>query len=454
MILTSLPFQASAGTFDIFRGWGWNNINTGWLSVNSTNTDSPAEFGVDIDAGKNVYGYAWSSNLGWICFGRTCAGDPPGAPAAGWAMFDDSVTPARLTGWARIVSLASGQQGWISLNCSNMSSCAASNYYVYVYKTDGYFRGWAWNCLTAGGGSCSGSNYAGGLGWIRFDPMIPGQTQYISPYQGEQAGVPWLQVLYGDLYAKGNISTPSPFTPLFGEVNATYCLDKGGAGSTISQFTSGTCARSVNANLNLPKSSSNYTSTLGRIDLATIRSGRVGVYSTVSNLGSDIPQMLGGRIFETNTGGEWTMAARTVNNATGTQNGSGLIIVRGNLRITGNIDYQVSPISKLKQLASLGILVLDDGLGHPGNVYISPGVTNISANIYAEGTVSTGSVGNASDAALAINGVVVAHQFNFERRYPGGVGHPAEKVVYDGRITANTPPGMGDFTSSLPVISY
>jgi hypothetical protein len=106
-------------------------------------------------------------------------------------------------------------------------------------------------------------------------------------------------------------------------------------------------------------------------------------------------------------------------------------------------------------LASLGILVLDDGAGHPGNITIDSGVTEIDASIYAEGEISTGTTGDPkTESPLKISGVAVAKQFNFQRNYQGGVNQPSEQIVNDGRIIVNTPPGMNDFIASLPVVSY
>jgi hypothetical protein len=253
-------------------------------------------------------------------------------------------------------------------------------------------------------------------------------------------------------------------------VNAYYCLDKG-IGASVQHFTQGDSSRcatgTVSANINAPKVGTNYSNALGRVKLRgysaalaplsiiNLAAGKYGPWSHVANLDADIPAILGNKIYDTVSSGDWIMAAKIFNNAVGSGNGAGLIIVRGNLTITGNILYQNASITKLPQLASLGILVLDDGSGTKGNVTIAPGVTTVSANIYAEGTIATGSTGDPTiDQPLAINGVVVAEKFNFQRQYPGGVDKPSEKITYDGRIVANTPPGLGDFTASLPIISY
>ena len=455
------PFVAHASINDIFRGWGWNSTNTGWISLNAVNTFAANDYGVTIDAGKNVTGWAWSTNLGWLCFGSTCntgsppnpAVDVPGAPVASWALFNDAVIPAQLTGWARIYSLAKlgGDQGWISLNCSNMGSCATSNYHVDVDIADGFLKGYGWNKVASGG------VYAGGVGWVRFDPLYPSVPPYTPPYVGGVTGAPWLQALFGDIYSKGDITTPTPFSTLLQRQNATFCLDKGPT-STITNFTQGQCGNpssgynfNVNTGLSLPKSSTKYSSTLGRIDLAGIRAGRFGPVVAVSNLDSSIPTVLGGSVYDTVTTNDYNWSGTTFQNATGTGSGAGLLIVVGNLSINGNINYQTPspPITNLKQLASFGILVLDDGSGTKGNVTIAPSVTNIGANIYAEGTISTGTTTKPkTEQPLVVSGVVIAKAFRFEREYSGS--QPSEQIVYDGRIVANTPPGMSDFVQALP----
>lgn len=50
---------------------------------------------------------------------------------------------------------------------------------------------------------------------------------------------------------------------------------------------------------------------------------------------------------------------------------------------------------------------------------------------------------------LTISGLLVARHFTFERQFVNQL-QPAEKVIYDGRVIANTPPGLEDFTNALP----
>jgi hypothetical protein len=51
---------------------------------------------------------------------------------------------------------------------------------------------------------------------------------------------------------------------------------------------------------------------------------------------------------------------------------------------------------------------------------------------------------------LQVNGLFVAKGYNFDRKYTRDLA-PAEKILYDGRVVANTPPGLSDFTKALPL---
>jgi hypothetical protein len=511
--MLAVPFGTRAGTTDIFKGWAWSSA-IGWISMNSSNCSAATcsgavaaySYGVTIDASRNLTGYAWSPNVGWMCFGSTCGAVTAPDGASSWAALgSDQYTP-QVYGWARALSYATGNDGWISFNCQSdgvhavRNTCAAHSYYVYTTLNtigtpnyDGQFQGYAFNCSGVSNGTqCTAANYASGFGWIHFSPNY---AQTGVPTNGTYGGVPWVQVLYGDLYSKGRISTPSPFTTTFAQTNATYCIDSGLGASGITNFTndlSKCSSGTLSPNISLPKKGSNYSNTLGRIKLRgyttytangdPTKNGlfpinydtsassplvlqKYGPWGNITNANiSNLPAppflttdgALGGAVYDTVThSGAWVMGATTFKNATGTGSGAGLLIVRGNLEISGNVVYGGGTITNLKQLASLGILVLDDGAGHPGNITIDSNVTEIDANIYAEGEISTGTTNDPkTEAALKINGVVVAKQFNFQRNYQGGANQPSEQIVNDGRIVVNTPPGMNDFIASLPAVSY
>ncbi|GEM_PF-4169876 len=51
---------------------------------------------------------------------------------------------------------------------------------------------------------------------------------------------------------------------------------------------------------------------------------------------------------------------------------------------------------------------------------------------------------------LRVSGLFVAKGYNFDRKYLRNLA-AAEQIVYDGRVVANTPPGLSDFIKALPV---
>src|SRR3989344_8732435 len=216
------PFcTASCGT-KIF-GWGWADT-FGWLSLNDSNCDYwpvppepvPADdfcanrlaHYVKIDGDDNLLGWAWTENLGYVCFGKTCSPTVTpalnnaqyglAAPNGVWRAGVTSGEPSTVDGWAKIIML--GDEGWFSLNCSNSlngDTCAVSDYKVNV-GSDFFFNrttgqsvsrpvmtGYAWhNYVDSQGGR-------DGLGWLALSAdTIP----------------PWLQTRFGDIYSGGAIS--------------------------------------------------------------------------------------------------------------------------------------------------------------------------------------------------------------------------------------------------------
>ncbi|HOX97490.1 MAG TPA: hypothetical protein PL066_04045, partial [bacterium] len=145
----------------------------------------------------------------------------------------------------------------------------------------------------------------------------------------------------------------------------------------------------------------------------------------------------------------------------GTPNGSGTIIVRGNLYINDDIAYNMAAVAKLKYLPSVAFIVLGDvivdsdvtslvgayvvlGDGTPATC---PALSDASSGC---GRFSSGTTGSGStDDSLLVSGLVVAKQFKLERLF-SSLDMGAERFVYDGRLLANTPPGLQDITQALP----
>jgi hypothetical protein len=472
-----------AGEEDKALGWAWSE-NFGWFSANCTNlaecpvaVPPPFDYGLDIKEDGRLEGYLWAENIGWIQFGNLV-----GAPAPGQAFYDK--TTAKVSGWAKILNL--GEDGWLRLRgstvsvgsgpyrscadckdikdeegnlidvqcnicfkselyggsgniCNNCLSCTrgadenicdicveCNDYGTAIDRVTGKIVGWAWN---------GNSNPVVGVGWLNFSPKLGGVV----------VKAPWLETFFGELYSKSYIGSPSDFVPLMQKYNATYCLMPAGA---VTHFTSQTgCNLSPFEEINYPKSVNRYTNVLGKIDIDGILSGRYGTVKTITD-SSGIESMLGGKVYYRN--GDLTLDAKMFSNGTGGQKGTGLILVKGNLNIIGDITYQSGNVNNLKNLASLGWMILDDGTGTKGNVYISPGVSDLAGNFYAEGTIFTGTTGDPdTDVSLTVKGVMLAKMFKFQRLW-ASAERGSEQVIYDGRVLANTPPGMEDIVKALP----
>ena len=79
------PSQAAEVINGNVWGWGWANT-VGWIALNNlsacTTPASCGSFGLQMDSavttqpngepGHSLKGFAWSDNLGWICFGASC----------------------------------------------------------------------------------------------------------------------------------------------------------------------------------------------------------------------------------------------------------------------------------------------------------------------------------------------------------------------------------------------
>jgi hypothetical protein len=299
--------------------------------------------------------------------------------------------------------------------------------------------GWAWNGNT---------DPAVGVGWLNFSPVKGGLVLQ----------APWLETKYSGIYTKGSLRTPSAFVPILNKYNATYCLAPTGE---ILNFTSeeGCYLPGFESpqGLNYPKTINRYTNVLGKIDLEGILAGQYGQVKLIES-SEGIENMLAGKVYYRN--GDLTISTKTFINGVGKQNGAGLVLVKGNLYITGNIQYQGGSVSNLKNLASVGWMVLDDGSGTKGNIYIDPGVSDLVGVFYAEGTIFTGTTGKKSsglpptppdgDWPLTVKGLMLARMFKFERLWQGAE-RGTEQVIYDGRVLANTPPGMEDIAKAMPI---
>ena len=56
-----------------------------------------------------------------------------------------------------------------------------------------------------------------------------------------------------------------------------------------------------------------------------------------------------------------------------------------------------------------------------------------------------------SESPLTVVGLVIARAFGWERSY-SNIKQGSERIIYDGRLIANPPPGLKGFAEGLPVI--
>ncbi len=262
------------------------------------------------------------------------------------------------------------------------------------------------------------------------------------------AAFPWLESFLNDIYGKPGIQASQP--PPSSKFNATFCLRTSSI-TNVSNFTSELCSPIATEAIDVPKSAGNYATANGRIDLPGILGGAYGPVTTLNGNQTDVPGsgILGGRVWVIN--GNLTLNSAAEFQAAAAGKGSGLIVVRGDLNVNANMTYQAgASVAKLRNLASVGWLVIKNSGGTGGNVTFAPAVTDFAGAILSEETVRTGTTGGV-DVPLTIYGPVVAKAFNFERKY-ANVAQGSERVVFDSRAILNPPPGLADFAKSLPVI--
>ncbi|HMB26230.1 MAG TPA: hypothetical protein VKP03_02330 [Patescibacteria group bacterium] len=492
-VLVFFTADSSAEKAHKINGWAWSE-NIGWVSLNCYNSGLNnkclnSDYGVDFDREtKEVFGYSWSEYGGWLCFGSSCDETqenmflPP----------DDAQIVAKitknnlLTGWAGWPVL--GKNGWVKLQgevynnsdpkvqcrncvqykgqekekcgfcftqeinqgsggiCANCSDCLdgecseCQECYKYGVGLDAETNalvGWAW-----------GADYEGvGFGWLRFsasdDLALVNQ--------------PYLQTVGGDIYAQkglGDIYQPSAPED---QPNATYMIQSNGS---IVHFDS-YCQKTGQCNysqgwvsekmdeLFLPDQESNYyNQNLGHLDIKGLLAGQYGPVKAV-NSSDQIDEVLKGRVYY--AGDDFVLDQHSFLNSLGQEKASGTLVVRGDLVLNGNIFYAGSSIKNLKNLPCFGVLVLKKKDGSGGNIYIKPDVGYLSGNFYAEDTIYTGYQSEENNTRLSVNGLMLAEKFEFERGYVDlETKEPAERIIYDGRVFGNPPPGFSDLIAGLP----
>lgn len=136
------PQSALALGSDNVRGWAWAPT-VGWFSMNDQKPNcspsgpacsSGGSYGVNMDTvptiqydgtlGHTITGFAWSDNVGFVCFGDSCNIAACGALAPAnpgyFYAYAEKITGTNAVdvhGWAGICSLK--EAGWVALNCKD-----------------------------------------------------------------------------------------------------------------------------------------------------------------------------------------------------------------------------------------------------------------------------------------------------------------------------------------------
>ncbi|MCB9810434.1 hypothetical protein H6781_02475 [Candidatus Nomurabacteria bacterium] len=141
LCLIAFLFRAESAYAAPVGGYAWSD-NIGWICFDCGTAN------VAIDVAGNFSGYAWSDNIGWIDFNPSSGF--PGTPNNGVRLSGSSVT-----GWARALSYGGGWDGWIK-----MSGGAWSNGVTYSNPN---FSGYAWGSDVVGWVDFSRVTYSSGL---------------------------------------------------------------------------------------------------------------------------------------------------------------------------------------------------------------------------------------------------------------------------------------------------
>lgn len=338
--------------------------------------------------------------------------------------------------------------------------------------------------LNTATGQFNGFAYSDDIGWIDMSRVRFGNQS-------------WFQALQSNIFSAGNVGDVS--TPKPAECNATYRITA--VGQLVNVCSAERVLRSEteftlpfeepNAeNLILP--SSGRETVYGAVDIAGIVNDSTGDYipeafgintgrygselvdlNTASNYTAFINALQGSGLVLDNkvyfycgdtvcgngAPDTLTLSGGTLLNGGVNESGNGTLVVYGDLAIDGDISYQMTPVSALNKLASLGIIVF-------GDVTISPSVTAVSAALYNLGNPLYLQAGDLlgrqggkthvrkSSVQYVHRGLMIAREFLFERTYGGPLSdpEPAERVIYDGRVVSNPPPGFTTLRKALPTV--
>jgi len=332
--------------------------------------------------------------------------------------------------------------------CSNVDINKCQQYGLRVRNSDGGILGWGWNGNTDG---------VTGAGWVKF--------------HGGGAGIvfPWLETRYGSIYTNPDrgVRQRTGVT----HTNATYCIFADA--NSVVNISSANCDDDVISAVNLAfpladDDSPVYRNALGKIDvtgLETVDANNFNKYNQqveiIDEVG-DIDGPLGGKVYVSATSLTISSNLSLANGGDG-ERGNGTIIVKGDLIVNDNISYSGGSVDDTRQLASVAWIV-------EGDVIVAPNVEKVVGAFVVLGTKGAAcTIGEGGDypkynktncgiffsdegpKGLDVLGVVIAKAFDL-RRYLSEASRGSERIIYDGRLIANPPPGFKGFIEGLPVI--
>jgi hypothetical protein len=449
----------SPGVQDSIYGWSWNE-NYGWTSLNCDNVYygenvdlcSQSNYKVSMNRDRTISGWAWNSNLGWICFGSSCSGygfTPDNEhPFARYEMANGNVT-----GWARYIVYQSSplsEQGWLKLRGNKIDGepwCGINGKNcVHLDFANKGMSGWAW-------GSASSNGDLIGPGWENFKGVI---------------NTPWFESKFSSIYGLSKLGGENQFTPPVNNYSASYCIWSEGKNNTgtITNLSSqsGCLQENYSGSAKFPSATNKYQTTDGLLDINSLiaQAQKSNTVYTNSNVGSvlNASRPLANQVYYFhNAAGDYYIDDELMfyNGRSKNTNGAGTIVIDGNLIISNNIRYENSAIEFTKNnLASVAFIVF-------GDIIIDPQVETTAGVFLALGKVSQQSCNPVADGCgrfvsgddgaeplkLTVTGLVFARKFLLQRTFKQN-NQPAESFVYDGRVSINTPPGLGNLAKGLP----
>ncbi len=307
-----------------------------------------------------------------------------------------------------------------------------------------------------------------------------GQADYRIQYDlvNSCSGQAYVSVDQGSIYSRENIR--AKYAPPAGAFNARYLVlgggTSGGGERQIDNFVAGPAPsglQAVNPNfgsLTYPSGGDTGKPEVGSFDYYglthtiagdEIKNSGTNLYGhgvevikgnkvTSQELDTPARNPLRGRVYRF-TGNLTVDRELVFQNAAAGERGSGLVIVDGDLTIENNMSYApTGGGTSARGLASVGWLVR-------GNLIVRGQVERVVGAYYVSGTGTGGGSFTVEPGSLqlTIYGALIARRFDFGRTYyaspgPTGTEGAAERVVADGRVLINTPPGFSDILRALP----